>query len=142
MRRVVREVGFAFLAWLVPFAVSVCIFPLKSSHPPLFDSLMGVALAGSTVVLCFVYLRRTRDGFVYRAARVGVLWMAANWLLDGLMFCAGPMQMSLVQYAADIGTAYLMVPVITTGLGVAARAAARARAGDATGARNRGAPGV
>src|SRR5688500_4689990 len=106
MRTVVRETGFAFLAWLVPFGVSVCIFPLKQSHPPLFDSLMGVALAGSTVVLCCAYLRRASDGFVYRAARAGVLWMAANWLLDALMFCAGPMKMSLAQYAADIGSAY------------------------------------
>lgn len=43
------------------------------------------------------------------------------------MFCAGPMQMSLTHYAADIGAAYLMVPVITTGLGAAAHAAASAR---------------
>ena len=124
MRRVAREIGFAFLAWLVPFAVSVCIFPLKRSHPPLFDSLMGVALSGSAAALCCVYLRRERDRPLYRAARVGVLWMAANWLLDGLMFCAGPMKMPPAQYAADIGAAYLMVPVITTGIGAAA---ARAR---------------
>lgn len=78
MRGVAREMGFAFLAWLVPFAVSVCIFPLKRSHPPLFDSLMGVALAGSTATLCCAYLRRDRDALVYRAARVGVLWTAAN----------------------------------------------------------------
>ena len=125
MRRVVREVGYAFLAWLLPFAVSVCIFPLKRPHPPLFDSLMGVALSGSTAALCCAYLRREHDRLVSRAARVGVLWMTANWLLDGLMFCAGPMQMSLTRYAADIGTAYLMVPVVTTGLGVAARTASR-----------------
>jgi hypothetical protein len=51
MRSVAREIGFAMSAWMVPFVVSVCIFPLKKSRPPLFDSLMGVVLAGSTVVL-------------------------------------------------------------------------------------------
>jgi hypothetical protein len=132
MRKAAREIGFAFLAWLVPFAASVCIFPLKRSHPPLFDSLMGLVLAGSTVVLCCVYLRGALDKAVYRAALAGVLWVAANWLLDGLMFCAGPMKMSLAQYAEDIGAAYLMVPIITTGLGAAA-ASSGPRMGSAAG---------
>jgi hypothetical protein len=39
MRRFAREIGFAFLAWLVPSVVAVCIFPLKKSHEPMFDSL-------------------------------------------------------------------------------------------------------
>ncbi len=123
MRRIARELGFAALAWLVPFAVSVCIYPLKRWHPPLFDSLMGVALAGSTVLLGCAYLRRSPAGNVVAlGARLGLTWMVANWLLDGLMFSTGPMKMSLGRYFADIGIAYLMIPVITTGLGFVARA--------------------
>jgi len=121
MRRVARELSFAVLAWLVPFAASVCIFPLKNSHPPLFDSLMGVVLAASTVALGCAYLRRTARGFAVAGARVGLVWMAANWLLDGLMFSTGPMKMSLGHYAEDIGLAYLTIPVITMGLGHAAK---------------------
>ena len=117
-----REVGFALLAWLVPFVVSVCIFPIKRSHPPLFDSLMGVALTGSTVALGCVYLRRRAGDPVTQGATIGITWMAANWLLDGLMFSAGPMKMSLGRYVADIGTAYLLIPIVTTGLGVAVKA--------------------
>ena len=119
MRRMGREIGFALLAWLAPFAASVALFPLKASHPPLFESLMGVALAGATVTLGCLYLRRAAGSPVADGARAGVLWVIANWLLDAAMFVAGPMQMSLVQYAADIGTAYLMIPAITIGLGVA-----------------------
>ena len=117
MRSVAREFGFAVASWLVPFVVSVCIFPLKSVHPPLFDSLMGTALAASTVVLGCAYLRRADGNLVAGGARAGLLWMAANWLLDGLMFSSGPMKMSLGQYVGDIGIAYLMIPVITIGLG-------------------------
>ena len=51
MKSLCRELGFAVLAWLIPFAASVCIFPLKRSHPPLFESLMGVTLVASTVAL-------------------------------------------------------------------------------------------
>jgi uncharacterized membrane protein YpjA len=122
MRAVARELGFALLAWLVPFVVSVCIFPLKQSHPPLFESLMGVALAASTAVLGCAYLRRAMRNPLAQGARIGLIWMFANWLLDGLMFSGGPMKMSLANYATDIGVAYLMVPVITTALGAAARA--------------------
>jgi hypothetical protein len=119
MRRAMRELMFAVLAWLVPFATSVCLFPLKRSNPPLFDSLMGVALAGSTIVLGCTYLRRETGRLVIHGVRAGLVWMVANWLLDGLMFSGGPMKMTLMQYAGDIGVAYVMIPVITVGLGYA-----------------------
>ena len=123
MRSIAREIGFAFLAWLVPFIVAVCIFPLKTSHPPLFESLMAVTLAGSTVVIGSVYLRRTSSNVARQGIKIGLLWMAANWMLDGLMFSHGPMKMNLSHYAMDIGTAYLMIPLITIGLGMMGRVA-------------------
>ena len=128
MRGIGREAGYAVLAWLVPFSASVCIFPLKRWHAPLFDSLMGAVLAGSTVVLGCAYLRRTAGRRRWAGARVGLSWVAANWVLDGLMFSSGPMKMSLGAYAADIGVAYLMIPAITIGLAEAGAAPA-ARAG-------------
>lgn len=128
MRTLGREAGYAVLAWLLPFAASVCIFPLKKSHPPLFESLMGVLLAGSTVLLGCAYLRRTTGNPPAVGARIGVTWMVANWLLDGLMFSGGPMKMSLHQYAGDIAVAYVMIPVITIGLGLAKRSAVASNA--------------
>jgi hypothetical protein len=120
MKRIVREFGFAVAAWLMPFAASVCLFPLKSSNVALFDTLMGVVLSSSTVVLGCLYLRREGGSYLARGARIGVTWAMANWLFDGLMFSGGPMKMTLKQYVADIGLAYLAIPVITIGLGFAA----------------------
>jgi len=121
MKRTLREIGFALVAWAIPFAVSVCIFPLKKSNTPLFDSLMGVVLTASTVLLGLLYFKRVRERTVMRGLIVGVIWMVANWLLDAVMFSGGPMKMSFDQYASDIGVAYFMIPFITTGLGAAAR---------------------
>ncbi|HEX4142628.1 MAG TPA: hypothetical protein VHY91_03685 [Pirellulales bacterium] len=130
MRRVLREIGFAFLAWLTPFAVSVCIFPLKAANEPLFDSLMGVTLACSTVVLAVVYFQRPSAYYIADGVKIGIRWAVANWLLDALMFSGGPMKMSLGRYVSDIGIAYLAIPAITIGMGIAASRAARQRSGE------------
>lgn len=120
MKRFFREAGFAFLAWLLPFAGGVLLFPLKATNTPLFDTLMGVVLTVSIVGLGCIYLRRVREGLVVTGVRIGIVWMVANWMLDGLMFSGGPMKMSLGQYVADIGLAYLAIPAMTIGLGYAA----------------------
>lgn len=124
MKKLFREAGYAFLAWLIPFAMSVCIFSLKRTHPPLFESLMGITLVGTTVLLGCIYLRHRDRRFLATSARIGMTWMAANWLFDGLMFSSGPMKMSLAQYMNEIAGAYLIIPLITIGLGAAAARAA------------------
>ena len=88
----------------------------------MFDSLMGVTLAASTVLLGCAYLRRVAGNPIAQGAKIGLVWTIANWLLDGLMFSTGPMKMTLAQYAGDIAAAYLMIPVITIGLARAANA--------------------
>ena len=128
MRRAVRELSFGFLAWLIPFAMSVCIYPLKPTYPALFESMMGLTLVGTTVLLGCVYLRGVAGRFVARGVAIGCLWMAMNWFLDAIMFSQGPMKMSFHRYAAEIGPAYLIVPVITTGLAAAAAFANQTRA--------------
>ncbi|HZZ41539.1 MAG TPA: hypothetical protein VFE58_01255 [Tepidisphaeraceae bacterium] len=118
MKRFLLEAKFAFLAWLIPFVVSVAIFPLKQSHAYLFESIMGFILVTTTVLLGCIYLcshkvdRPLPSGF-----RIGITWLLANWLLDLTMFSSGPMKMPPIQYFATIGTAYFIIPVITTGLG-------------------------
>ena len=125
MKRAAGEIIFAILAWLIPFVAAVSLSGVKSSHPPLFDTLMGAILSASTTVLALVYLRRSRGNYLRAGVRIGLVWMVANWLLDGLMFSGGPMKMSLSQYVMDIGLAYLAIPVITIGLGFAAATASR-----------------
>ena len=79
MRSFARELGFAVLAWLVPFFVSVCVFPLRASQRPLFEMIMSLTLTANTAVLGLVYLRRSTGRPVIQAARIGAIWMIANW---------------------------------------------------------------
>jgi len=134
MKRIARESGFAFVAWLVPFAMSVCIFQLRETHRPLFEIIMSLTLTGNTALLGLVYLRHMTEHRLVRAVWIGVTWMVANWVIDLLMFSSGPMQMPIQRYVWDIAGAYLVIPVITTALGFAARGrpVARERGRDET----------
>ena len=124
MRRLAGGLLLAFCSWFVPFAASVCIFPLRTAHRPLFESIMSLVLTANTIALGCVALRRLRGGRpVLAGLTIGVAWMIANWLLDAAVFSHGPMHMTLRQYLGEIAPAYLVIPVMTTGLGVAARSA-------------------
>lgn len=121
MKRAAREFGFAFLAWLVPFAMSVCVFRLRATHRPLFEIVMSLTLTANTALLGLIYLRRVTQDHLLRAAGAGAAWTIANWALDLLMFSNGPMQMPFDRYLQEIAGAYLVIPVVTVALAAAAR---------------------
>lgn len=116
-----RTLGFGFLSWLIPFAASVLIFPLKRTNTPLFDNLMAIVLAGTVVLLGLRCLRSGTAKSLPAALGLGLLWCVMNVGLDLLLFSWGPMQMSPGAYFADIGLAYLVHPIILGGLWLAAR---------------------
>ena len=107
--------GYGFLSWLTPFATSVAIYPIHSANRPLFESIMTVTLAASTVFLFGLYVRRAGRISMRSAAAVGALWCAMNIVIDLCLFMEGPMKMTLANYFADIGLAYLALPAITIG---------------------------
>jgi hypothetical protein len=117
---------FGFLVWLFAFVVSVLIFPLHETERPLFESIMPVALALATVTLAALYFRRVRTAFLREGVILGLLWLAINVVIDLLLFIWGPLKMTPGDYVKDIGLTYLMIPIITAGMGYVL---ARARTG-------------
>jgi hypothetical protein len=115
MRPLLRNCGYALASWLLPFAASVAIFPLKGSNTPLFETLMAIVVPAVGVMLGGRYLRGTPVEPA-RAVAVGFVWAGVNVALDLLCFSWGPMRMSPAAYAADIGLAYLVYPIILCGL--------------------------
>lgn len=123
MTSIPKAVLFGFFVWLIPFGVAFVIYPLHESSRPLFESIMPVSIAIAVVVFGVRHLRAVQEQFVWEGAMVGLLWLVISVIIDApLMLLGGPMQMTVGQYAADIGVTYLMIPVITIGL-AAARAA-------------------
>jgi hypothetical protein len=105
--------------WAVPFAVAFLIFPLRQSARPLFESIMPVAVASAVVGFAVPYFRKVNAAFTQEGLRLGLLWLLVCVAIDApLMLFGGPMRMTLGQYLADIGVTYLIIPVITTGIGL------------------------
>lgn len=118
MNKYLKIVIFGFLVWLVPFAVSFLVFPLKSSMRPLFESVMPLILTIVVITLTYYYMKNLNANFVKEGIVIGIAWYIINIAIDLVMFLpASPMQMSFADYMMDIGLTYVMIPVITIGMG-------------------------
>lgn len=126
-----RALVYGLLVWLIPFAVAFAIFPLRQSNRPLFESLMPVAVAAAVVGFAVRYFRSVTAAFAREGLRLGLVWLLISVTIDApLMLFGGPMHMSLGQYLADIGLTYLLMPVITVGIGAALARRPRSTATD------------
>ncbi len=108
---------FGFLTWLVPFVVSILIFPIRESQRPLFESIMPVVVTACVVAFSILYFRKLEGGFLREGILIGVVWFAINIVLDLLMFMEGPMKMPFPDYMMDIGLTYLIIPTVTISSG-------------------------
>jgi hypothetical protein len=126
MTSIGRALGYGVLVWLVPFVVAFALFPIRESNRPLFESIMPLAVAAAAAGLAVAALRRARRPVLREATATGVLWLLICILIDApLMLLGGPMRMTLTQYLADIGVTYLLIPIITVGIGAGISTAGR-----------------
>ncbi len=116
-----RAVFFGFLSWLIPFAVSFLLFPLKRVNAPLFATLMFLVVLVAATVLLGGYFR-SRPVSAPEAAVVGAGWLAMNLICDYPMFAYGPMKMTAAAYYSEIGLTYLAIPAFAWGAARLARA--------------------
>ena len=115
-----RAILLGVAVWLFPFVIACLIFSLKTSWRSLFESIMPVTLALAVMVFAVRYLRKTPAAAPREIARLGVLWFAICVLIDLPLMLSPPISMPLGEYVADIGVTYLMIPVITMGIALAA----------------------
>jgi hypothetical protein len=121
MNKNLKIILYGFLVWLVPFAVSFIIFPLRASMRPLFESIMPLVLTIIVVILAYYYLKDLETNLVKEGVLIGLSWLAINLIIDLMLFLpASPMQMNILDYFMDIGLTYIIIPVITVGMGIMA----------------------
>lgn len=112
-----KAVLYGFLIWLLTLAVSMIIFPIKKSRPELFDSIMPVALTLLGTGFVISYFRNCATRPMREGVLLGAIWLGVNIVMDLPLFSYGPMKMPLVDYFADVGLTYLILPAITVGAG-------------------------
>ena len=118
MNRVIKIVGFGFLMWLVPFIVSLIIYPLKTSFNPLFESIMPVVITLTVVFLAVAYFKDVNTNFLQEGSIIGVSWFLISISIDLILFLpSSPMQMIFTNYMIDIGLTYFIIPPVTVGMG-------------------------
>lgn len=64
------------------------------------------------------YFKTVNTNFLKEGSLIGVAWFLICISLDLLLFLSpNPMQMSITDYMADIGFTYLIIPIVTVGMG-------------------------
>jgi hypothetical protein len=111
-----RAILYGFAIWLVPFLVAFAAMPLKTSWRSLFESIMPVTVVAVVVGSASRYFRfhpprSTREGIA-----LGFLWMAISVAVDLPLMLSPPINYTLIEYAADVGLTYLMMPIIVAGM--------------------------
>ena len=118
MNRYLKIISFGFFVWLIPFLASFFMYPLKTAGNPLFESLMPVIITLVTVVLASIYLKNAEGDLLREGALIGVFWFLISVIIDLFLFLPpSPMQMGITGYFMDIGITYLIIPIITIGMG-------------------------
>lgn len=118
MNKNLKIILYGVLVWLIPFAVSFVVFPLKTSMRPLFESIMPLVLSIVVITLAYYYFKNLNSDFVKEGLIIGISWYIINITLDLFLFMpASPMQMNFADYIMDIGLTYVMIPAITLGMG-------------------------
>lgn len=117
MIRAFKILGYGFLMWLVPFIISLLIYPLKISFTPLFESIMPVVISFTSVLLLIFYFKG-KNPDLRECTILGISWFLISIFIDLLLFLpSSPMHMGLINYMMDIGITYLIIPIISMGMG-------------------------
>jgi hypothetical protein len=108
------------LAWLIPFLVSIPLYP---GGRPVYDlqvtkSILIVVGGAVGALLALWYLREVKKDFAREGAILGIAWFAINSGLD-ILILVSLFGMDLLAWAGQIGIRYLLMPVMTTAMGAA-----------------------
>ncbi|MDD1668413.1 MAG: hypothetical protein LUO97_01290 [Methanomicrobiales archaeon] len=109
------------LAWLIPFLVSVPLYP---QGQPIYDlqvtkSVLIVVGALVGAALALWYFRNIGKAFAREGAILGIAWFLINSALDIIVLVYILQGMDPATWAGQIGIRYLLMPIMTTAMGMA-----------------------
>jgi hypothetical protein len=118
MNKYIRIIGFGFLIWLITFLLSFLIYPIREENRALFESIMPVVLTIIVLIFSIQYFQKLDKDFIGEGILLGVLWFVVSIIIDLFMFIPeSQWQMSLSEYAMDIGLTYIIILSLPIGIG-------------------------
>ena len=119
MNRLIKIILFGFLAWLVPFAVSLLFYSPEGKLATdifFFKTIMILVGSITAAVLLVKYFKGVKKHFVTEALIIGLAWFAISIILDLIILL--PMSgMSVDSYFTQIGLRYLSIPIMSLAIG-------------------------
>jgi len=116
----IKLISFGILSWLIPFIGS---FPFYSPDQGLlidiflFKTIMIVLGALVGVLLLVLFFNDIKKDYLKASIIVGIVWLIINWGLD-FIFLLPMSQMPIAQYFTEIGLRYLVLPIVSIGIGL------------------------
>lgn len=112
---------YGLLTWLVPFAISIPLYPRIDIF--LFKSIMIVVGSGIGAALLVLWFRGVHEDHLREGATVGILWLIINCALDIAILL--PLSGTpALPWFTDTGLRYLVIPIMAVAMGYALRDAA------------------
>ena len=109
---------YGFLIWLIPFIVSVLIFPIHDSNRALFESIMPVTITIVVLFFSMLYFGKLEKDYLNEGIMMGIIWFVISIAIDLFIFLPeSPMQMTFAEYMMDIGITYVIIIVIPVSIG-------------------------
>jgi len=75
MKSIKSALLLGFLDWLLPFAISFIIFPLRKNNYYLFESLMSVIIVFAVAFFAYRYFRKVESNHIRDGVLLGILWL-------------------------------------------------------------------
>lgn len=121
MNKHFRNFLYGFLAWLIPFVVSIFFYTKEGGlriDIIFFKTIMIVVGSITGAILLISYFKKINASYLKEGIYVGITWFVINILLDLLVLI--PMSgMAISDYFLQIGLRYLIMPVMSIMVGVA-----------------------
>ncbi|HDQ45828.1 MAG TPA: hypothetical protein ENN17_10090 [bacterium] len=117
MKNTVKMWLYGSLIWVIGFAAGCAMWPIHSTHQLLFKSVMIVVMTFVGMIFIRLYFESVPSRYKREGIRIGLVWLFLNLALD-LVVLVGLFKSGLREYLIGVGLRYLMIPILTTGVGI------------------------
>ncbi|MCC7550728.1 MAG: hypothetical protein KO316_04380 [Methanobacterium sp.] len=116
LNKIFKLIGLGFIIWLIPTLATLLVSYLEVLN--YYDIVSSVSIAVTVIALTYLYFRDINENYLKEGIICGVVWLVISIILDIVLIFLGINKVTLMQYLTDITPIYIVIPVITIGLGL------------------------